>query len=138
VAAGLQVMAVALNADGTRAVTASKDGTLRTWNLAVRYHMRVRGRARVLTPGPEAARPLGAWVPGRSAWWGGSARVPFLAGTCFMTLPSLRLLLFPAATTRSSLLPPETRHHPPPFPHPPRHAAPPPAAPRPPPAAAAP
>ncbi len=37
-----QVMSVALNHEGTRAVTASKDGTLRVWNLAVRYHMRVR------------------------------------------------------------------------------------------------
>ncbi len=36
-------MCTALNADGTRAVTASLDGTLRVWNLAVRYHMQVRG-----------------------------------------------------------------------------------------------
>lgn len=38
-----QVMAVALNAEGSRAVTISKDGTLRVWNLAVRYHMQVSG-----------------------------------------------------------------------------------------------
>ncbi len=32
-----QVMCVSLSADGKRAVTASKDGTLRVWNIDVRY-----------------------------------------------------------------------------------------------------
>eukprot|EP00878_Enallax_costatus_P010560 GHUV01011027.1.p1 GENE.GHUV01011027.1~~GHUV01011027.1.p1 ORF type:complete len:367 (+),score=82.44 GHUV01011027.1:462-1562(+) len=34
-----QVMSVAFNADGSRTITASKDGTLRIWNTAVRYHL---------------------------------------------------------------------------------------------------
>jgi WD40 repeat protein len=38
-----QVMAVAFNPDGTRAITASKDGTLRIWKTDVRYALRVSG-----------------------------------------------------------------------------------------------
>ena len=36
-----QVMAAAFNHDGTKAVTASKDGTLRFWNTNVRYYLQV-------------------------------------------------------------------------------------------------
>lgn len=38
----LQVMSAAFSPDGGRAVTASKDGTLRIWNTAVRYQLQVR------------------------------------------------------------------------------------------------
>jgi WD40 repeat protein len=38
----VQVMSVAFSPDGGRAVTASKDGTMRIWNTAVRYHLQVR------------------------------------------------------------------------------------------------
>jgi WD40 repeat protein len=37
----LQVMSAAFAPDGSKAVTASKDGTLRIWNLAVRYQLQV-------------------------------------------------------------------------------------------------
>eukprot|EP00878_Enallax_costatus_P041432 GHUV01048209.1.p1 GENE.GHUV01048209.1~~GHUV01048209.1.p1 ORF type:complete len:101 (-),score=11.58 GHUV01048209.1:312-614(-) len=40
-----QVMSVAFNADGSRTITASKDGTLRIWNTAVRYHLQVCPRS---------------------------------------------------------------------------------------------
>jgi WD40 repeat protein len=48
-----QVMAAAFNPDGTKAVTASKDGTLRLWNINVRYHLRVS-----LAP---ASAPMACW-----------------------------------------------------------------------------
>jgi WD40 repeat protein len=38
-----QVMAVAFSPDGTRAITASKDATLRIWKTDVRYGLRVGG-----------------------------------------------------------------------------------------------
>ncbi len=34
-----QVMCVAFSPDSKRCVTASKDGTLRVWNIDVRYHL---------------------------------------------------------------------------------------------------
>ena len=34
-----QVMSVAFSPDNKRAVTASKDGTMRVWNIDVRYHL---------------------------------------------------------------------------------------------------
>lgn len=36
-----QVMCAAISPDGTRAATASEDGTLRTWKLDVRYQLQV-------------------------------------------------------------------------------------------------
>jgi WD40 repeat protein len=35
-------MSAAFAPDGSKAVTASKDGTMRIWNLAVRYQLQVR------------------------------------------------------------------------------------------------
>eukprot|EP00879_Flechtneria_rotunda_P007547 GHRR01007917.1.p1 GENE.GHRR01007917.1~~GHRR01007917.1.p1 ORF type:complete len:307 (+),score=87.00 GHRR01007917.1:2753-3673(+) len=42
-----QVLSAAFSPDGSKAVTASKDGTLRVWNTAVRYHLQVCARADV-------------------------------------------------------------------------------------------
>jgi len=60
-------MAVALNPDGTRAVTASKDGTLRLWNLDVRYHMQEDPKLLLKAPLPL---PSGRCY--RSLHWGPS------------------------------------------------------------------
>jgi WD40 repeat protein len=46
-------MSVALRPDGTRAATASEDGTLRVWNLAVRYQLQVRPRRGRGWEGPQ-------------------------------------------------------------------------------------
>lgn len=49
--AAAQVMSAAFSPDGSKAVTASKDGTLRVWNLAVRYQLQVtRGGGGGLVP----------------------------------------------------------------------------------------
>ncbi|MEW5317650.1 MAG: hypothetical protein WDW38_008932 [Sanguina aurantia] len=45
-----QVNAVALSNDNKRAVTASKDGTLRVWNICVRYGMSEDAKTLVLVP----------------------------------------------------------------------------------------
>jgi WD40 repeat protein len=53
----LQVMSAAFAPDGSKAVTASKDGTLRIWNLAVRYQLQVN-----LTPSSASLARMAAWL----------------------------------------------------------------------------
>jgi WD40 repeat protein len=49
-------MSAAFAPDGSKAVTASKDGTLRIWNLAVRYQLQV------------SPTPSSPWLHSTAAW----------------------------------------------------------------------
>lgn len=61
-----QVMAAAFSPDGSRAVTASKDGSLRVWNTAVRYQLqedpKTLLRVDLPLPGGQVFEQL-AWGP---------------------------------------------------------------------------
>jgi WD40 repeat protein len=55
------VGAVALSPDGTRAVTASKDGTLRVWNIDVRYAQQEDPRTLLVVSHRLTAVCAGCW-----------------------------------------------------------------------------
>lgn len=57
--APLQVMGVSFSPDSKRVVTASEDGTLRVWNIEVRYHMSEDPKVLLKVRGGEAGWQAG-------------------------------------------------------------------------------
>lgn len=63
-----KVMSVALSPDNKRAVTVSQDGTLRVWNIDVRYQMSEDAKTLLTVRLRRSAGVRGGCVTGRGAW----------------------------------------------------------------------